>query len=109
MLETWLECLEKEKSKAIDELRKICNDGIFVLATREIEYHFLSVREYLNRISDGGFTLNNDLSGVKEIYDGENLEYRTLCNGVNHHLWEMRRIPVFVNVEGEDYHPIYVR
>lgn len=96
MLDGWLRALENERGGSLDRLAAVCKDkGGADLAAKEIELHYLSVRDWLVRIYESGYEVNDDLSRLDTDYDAFE-DYRKLMNHVEHHLRRLRRVPVEV-------------
>ncbi len=93
MLEDWLKTLEREKQKAISKIKATCkNEGIVDLATKEVKLNYITIKNFLTRISKSGFKVNNDLSRVDREYSGFE-DYRRLYNHIAHHLFKMKSVP----------------
>ena len=109
MLEERLRRLEEEKNKAIERVRAATidnkkydqfgaalseiNQELLKLAVNDINVCYASAVNYLNLLSRNGFSVNEDLSRMQEIYN-TNGDYRDLYNKFMDHLLDIRdKIP----------------
>jgi len=107
MLDKWLRTLESYKLQAIGKVRESCIDHeIIESATKEIEVNCITVRNFLRKMYAEGYRLNEDISRVDEDYAAFE-GYRRLMNHVEHHLWEIRQIPIAIS--NRNYRPIFLR
>lgn len=95
MLDEWLQTLENKKQEAISKVRAFSkNENIIDLAIKEIEIHYMTIRQKLTIMQEKGYRLSDDLSRINGHHkDWWDIDYSVFCDSIEHHLQEIEGIP----------------
>lgn len=81
------------------------NEKIGRMACYELAVNARSIANYVRRLEERGFLLENNLLSDEATYKQGNQEYRGICDRIQVHLFYIRRVDQEVKKEGEGYTP----